>query len=179
INTGGYNYLQPENLNQNGWMFRTRLDYNISDNSKLYVTYNTQKETDNVPVHLWWQPANSIPFPNGMSSKDNSQTISGHFLHVFSPTLTTDVSLGLRYINYPLSRNSKDSWSAAQAGYPYQGIFNVSSNMMPDIGNGYWIAGVPQMAQPDIFEHGGGSFVWEKWNYSLQDDVTKSYKTHT
>ena len=176
--TGGYNYLQPENTNQNGWMFRTRVDYSLSDKSKLYVTYNTQKETDGVPVHLWWQPANSIPFPGGMSSHDNSQTISGHFLHVFGPTLTNDFSTALGYINYPLVRNNKNAWSAAANNYPYQGVFKTNTNMMPDLGNGYWIAGAPQMLQPDIFEN-GGHFVWQKYNYSLEDNVTKSYKTHT
>jgi hypothetical protein len=176
--TGGYNYLQPENVNQNGWMFRTRVDYAINDNSKLYVTYNTQKETDSVPVHLWWQPANSIPFPNGMSSKDDSRTISGHFLHVFGPTLTNDFSSALGYINYPLVRNNADSWSLAGNNYPYQGVFNAKTNMMPDIGNGYWLAGVPQMIQPDIFSN-GGHFIWEKYNFSLEDNLTKSYKTHT
>ena len=148
--TNGYNYLQPEYTNQNGWMFRTRLDYIVTDNSKLYVTYNTQKETDGVPVHLWWQPSNSIPFPGGMSSKDNSQTLTGHFLHVFGPTLTNDASVGFGYINYPLVRNSKNSWALATGGaagtpYPYQGVFTTKTNMMPDLGNGYWLAGVPQM----------------------------------
>jgi hypothetical protein len=181
--TGGYNYLQPEYTNQNGWMFRTRLDYIVSDNSKLYVTYNTQKETDNVPVHLWWQPVNSIPFPGGMSSKDNSQTVTGHFLHVFGPTLTNDASVGVGYINYPLVRSSKSSWALSTGGvsgtaYPYQGVFGTKTTMMPDIGNGYWIAGMPQMIQPDIFEN-GGHFTWQKYNLSVQDDVTKSYKTHT
>jgi len=181
--TGGYNYLQGENTNQNGWMFRTRLDYIVSDNSKLYVTYNTQKESDAVPVHLWWQPYNSIPFPGGMSSKDNSQTVTGHFLHVFGPTLTNDASVGLGYINYPLMRNSKGSWALSTGGlagtpYPYQGVFATKTTMMPQIGDGYWLAGVPQMIQPDIFAN-GGSFKWQKYNLSVQDDVTKSYKTHT
>jgi hypothetical protein len=173
--TGGYNLLVPENINQNGYMFRTRADYSFSDNTKFYVTYNTQKETDSAPVHLWWQPYNSIPFPGGMSSKDNSQTISGHFLHVFSPTLTNDFSTALGYINYPLTQDGS-GWT--DSSYPYKGVFPTKSTWMPDIGDGYWIAGMPQMIQPDIFTN-GGHFVWEKWNYSLEDSMTKSYKTHT
>ena len=51
--------------------------------------------------------------------------------------------------------------------------------MMPGISNGYWVAGVPFMDQQDIWENGGGTFAWKKWNFSLEDDVTKSYKTHT
>jgi hypothetical protein len=185
--TGGFNYLQPENLDQNGWMWRSRADYNFSDNTKFYGTYQIQKETDNVPVHLWWQPANSIPFPGGMASHDNSQTISGHFVKIINPTLTNDVATGIGYINYPLLKNSKTAWDATANGYPYNNLNgnptggtygNTVSNMMPQIGNGYWISGVPQMIQPDIFQN-GGHFLWEKWNYSLEDNLTKSYKTHT
>jgi hypothetical protein len=181
--TGGFNYLQPENVNQNGWMFHARVDYALSDNSKFYATYNTQKETDDTPVHIWWNPANSIPFPGGMSSKDNSQTVTGHFLHVFSPTLTNDASVALGFINYPLMRNNANAWGLSTGGvagtpYPYQGVFNTTANMMPSMGNGYWIAGVPQMEQYDIFGS-NGAFTWEKYNFSYQDDLTKSYKTHT
>jgi hypothetical protein len=186
--TGGFNYLQPETLDQNAFTFHTRVDYNLSDNTKLYISYNTQKETDNSPVHLWWTPPNSIPYPGGMTSKDNSQTISGHFLHVFSPTLTNEVTSGLGYINYPLVRNNKDAWSASKAGYPYKTVFGdpvnvkaspTNSYMMPGLSNGYWVAGVPFMDQNDIWENGGGTFAWKKWNFSIEDDLTKSYKTHT
>ncbi len=186
--TGGFNYLQSENLNQNAYTLHPRVDYNLSDNSKLYVTYNVQKETDNSPVHLWWTPPNSIPYPGGMTSKDNSQTLSGHFLHVFNPTLTNEVTSGLGYVNYPLQRNNKNAWGATTAGYPYKTVFGnptsgtygpTNSYMMPAISNGYWVAGVPFMDQQDIWENGGGTFTWKKWNFSLEDNVTKSFKTHT
>jgi hypothetical protein len=185
--TGGYNLLIPENLDQNAYTFHVRGDYDLNDSNKLYVTYNEQKETDASPVHLWWTPPNSIPFPGGMSSKDNSQTISGHFLHVFSPTLTNELTSGLGYINYPLMKNSKNGWGATANGYPYKTALGnptsgsygpTNSNMMPSISNGYWIAGTPFMDQPDIFQN-GGSFSWKKWNLSVEDNVTKSFRTHT
>jgi hypothetical protein len=185
---GGFNYVQPENLDQNAFTLHPRVDYNMSENSKLYVTYNMQKETDNSPVHLWWTPPNSIPYPGGMTSKDNSQTISGHYMKIFNPTLTNDLSMALGYINYPLQRNNKDAWGATANGWPYKTVFGdpnsgnfgpTNSYMMPAVSNGYWVAGVPFMDQQDIWENGGGTFSWKKWNYSLEDDVTKSYKTHT
>ena len=177
--TGGYNLLLPENLDQNGFMFRTRVDYAITDSSKVYATYNNQKETDDWPIHLWWNPANSVNFPGGMTTHDNSRTITGHFLHVFSPTLTNDVASTLAYITYPLVKNSANGWSAASNGYPYGGVFATNnSKMMPDLGNGYWLAGVPQMIQPDIFQN-NQNYVWQKWNYTAEDNLTKSYKTHT
>jgi hypothetical protein len=184
--TGGFNLLVPENLDQNGWMWRTRGDYNLSENTKIYGTYQIQKETDNVPVHLWWQPTNSIPFPGGMSSKDNSKTASGHFVKIINPTLTNDFSTALGYINYPLIKNSKSAWTATTVGYPYAQVFpGNATDWAPDYGNGYWLSGMPQMIQPDIFENGCKSgacnapFIWQKWNYSLEDNITKSYKTHT
>src|SRR5260370_26719813 len=147
-----------------------------------------QKETDASPIHLWWTPPNSIPFPGGMSSHDNSETISGHFVKIITPTLTNDLSGGLGYINYPLMRNSKTAWDATAAGYPYKTLFGnptsgtyspTNSNMMPDISNGYWVTtGIPFMDQPDIFQN-GGSFQWKKYNYSFEDTITKVYKTHS
>jgi hypothetical protein len=181
--TGGFNYIAPVSVDQNGWMWRTRADYNLSDNTKIYGTYQVQKETDNVPIHLWWQPFNSIPFPGGMSSKDNSHTVSGHFVKIISPTLTNDFSTGLGYINYPLTRSQKSAWAKSTGGiagtaYPYaNGPFQSNSLMMPDL-NAVWSSGIPAMAQPDIFSN-GNHFTWQKWNYSLEDSITKSYKTHT
>jgi carboxypeptidase family protein len=176
--TGGYNLIVPENLDQSGYMFHTRVDYNFNDNNHFYAGYNLQRETDQVPIHLWWTPPNSIPFPGGMSSKDNSQTISGHYIRVFNSTFTNDFTGALGYINYPLMRNNPDAWSATASSYPYGGVFKTSSNMMPGISNGYWIAGVPFMDQTDIFSS-GGAFVWKKWNLSFEDSATKVIKTHT
>ena len=182
--TGGYNFILPETVDQNGWMWRTRADYNASENTKLYATYQEQKETDNVPIHLWWQPGNSIPFPGGMSSKDNSQTISGHFVKIISSTLTNDMSGALGYINYPLTRTQKSAWARSTGGtaglgaYPYaDGPFPSTSLMMPQL-NDVWTAGMPAMNQPDIFSN-GGHFIWQKYNLSFEDSLTKSYKTHT
>ncbi len=187
LQTRGYNYVKPENTNQNGWMERTRVDYNLSDNDKVYATYQIQKETDTMPVHIWWQPTNSIPFPGGLSSHDNSQTVSGHYIKIVNPTLTNDFSGALGYINFPLVKNDPNAWSIASTGYPYKNVFNTNSNMAPAIGNGYWLSGMPQMIQNDLFENGctnsagcgNKPFVWKKWNLSLEDNVTKVFKTHT
>ena len=184
---GGFNLLVPEYVNQNAFTLHPRVDYNLSENTKLYVTYNMQRETDASPIHLWWTPPNSIPFPGGMSSKDNSETISGHLVKIINPTLTNDLSAALGYINYPLMRNSNTAWDATANNYPYKTLFGnptsgtytpTNSNMMPDISNGYWVTGVPFMDQPDIFEN-GGSFAWKKYNISGEDTITKVYKTHS
>jgi len=178
--SGGFNYVEKIPLNQNGWMLHPRVDYNFTDNTKLYVTYNEQRENDQEPIHLWWTPSNSVPFPGGMSSNDVSRTIAGHFLHVFSPSLTNEVIATYAYINYPLVPNNPSSYSNQSNGYPYApGPYATKSPYMPSISNGYWVNGVPQIDQGDIFSQSGGSFTWRKWTPTIEDNLTKSFKSHT
>ena len=47
---GGFNYVQAEIFNQNNTQWMSRVDYNISDNTKLFVRYNLQRETQQFPV---------------------------------------------------------------------------------------------------------------------------------
>jgi hypothetical protein len=178
--TSGFNYVQKFALTQNGWMLHPRVDYNFTDNTKLYVTYNEQNENDQEPIHLWWTPSNSIPFPGGMSSADKSRTLAGHFLHVFSPSLTNEVIGTYAYINYPLVANNPAAYSIKGANYPYaSGPYAAGSPYLPSISNGYWVNGVPQIDQGDIFSHSGGAFTWKKWTPTIEDNLTKSYKSHT
>jgi len=61
--TGGYNYVQAETFNQNNVQWMTRVDYSISDNTKLFVRYNYQRETQQFPVGLWWRQTDQVPYP--------------------------------------------------------------------------------------------------------------------
>jgi hypothetical protein len=36
---GGYNYYEPVVSTNNGWVYRLRMDYNLNDNNKFYVSY--------------------------------------------------------------------------------------------------------------------------------------------
>src|SRR5439155_26019239 len=42
--TGGFNYVQAQTFNQNNTQWLSRVDYNISDHTKLFVRYNLQRE---------------------------------------------------------------------------------------------------------------------------------------
>ncbi len=99
--TGGYNYVKQEVFNQNGWQWLTRADYSISDNTKLFVRYNLQKETQLFPVGLWWRNATQIPYPTPVLGKNQSQSVSASLTHVFSPSLTNEFVFGYTYIDFP------------------------------------------------------------------------------
>ena len=61
--TGGFNYVQAETFNQNNTQWMSRVDYSLSDNTKLFVRYNLQRETQQFPVGLWWRNGGQVPYP--------------------------------------------------------------------------------------------------------------------
>src|SRR5262249_4221678 len=46
----GFNYVQQVSFPQNGWQSVGRIDYSISDNTKLFVRYYHQQEVQNFPI---------------------------------------------------------------------------------------------------------------------------------
>ena len=50
---GGYNWVDDLHFNQNNFQWMSRVDYSISDNTKLFVRYNLQREVQLFPIGLW------------------------------------------------------------------------------------------------------------------------------
>ncbi len=62
--TGGWNYVDNLLVDQPNHQFLTRVDFNISDNTKMFVRYNLQRETQNFVIGLWWrQSGDNVPYP--------------------------------------------------------------------------------------------------------------------
>ena len=62
--------MQSEVFNQNNQQFVIRGDYNISDNTKLFVRYNYQRETQQFPVGLWWRNGSQVPYPTPVDGQE-------------------------------------------------------------------------------------------------------------
>jgi len=178
--TGGFNYFKQFVTNQNGNIFRTRVDYDLSDNTKLYVSYQRQGQTSEVPVQLWWIANPAAPYPGGMSSGDRSHSISGNFVHVFSPTLTNEFIATWAYLDSPLSPNDPSLVSRSNLGYPYAGVYGNEVQYMPAVMNAWWSAslGYPHVYQPDMFEPNGVNTLTKKIP-TFQNNLTKVLSTHT
>ena len=43
----------------------SRVDLNVSNNTRLFARYNLQAEEQNFPVGLWWRNAAQVPYPTG------------------------------------------------------------------------------------------------------------------
>ncbi len=82
--TGGYNYIQAKIFNQNNRQWTIRGDWNLSDNTKVFVRYNYQREIQLFPVGLWWRNADQVPYPTAIEGRNSSDSVTGTLTHVFS-----------------------------------------------------------------------------------------------
>jgi hypothetical protein len=183
---GGYNYFFPIAALHNGYVFRGRGDYNFDENNKLFITY--QYSSDSQPsdgeAHMWWLPSNSVVFPGGgLFNPTQTKNITGNFLHVFSPTLTNQMTAFWTYYNSPQSPANFNSVLRSTVNYPatYGTIFSKTQPLPQTMVPGWNQAGnytFPDFSQWDVFSGSGGSYYIRKENPAFADDLTKVYKNH-
>jgi hypothetical protein len=179
---GGYNYYQPiDNIN-NGWVYRLRVDYNLSDKTKLYISYQQAYSAELAQgngAHIYWTPGNAIPFPGGgISGLVYTKAISGHFVHTFSPTSTNEFIASWGYGNFPFSVPNIKAAYKSTLNYPYGTVFGAGSQLIPS----YSSPGTnsfPDFSQNDIFENPLGSYEVRKEVPSFADNFTKVWGSHT
>src|SRR5207247_8697129 len=88
-----YNYIQSQIFNQNNTQWMSRVDYNISDNTKLFVRYNLQRETQLFPVGYWWRNNDQVPYPTPLAGKNLSGSVTASLTHVCTRALPSNLSL--------------------------------------------------------------------------------------
>ena len=72
--TDGYNYVQNVPIDQNMHQWLTRVDINVSNNTRLFARYNLQAEEQNFPVGLWWRNAAQVPYPTEVTAPNRSHS---------------------------------------------------------------------------------------------------------
>jgi len=177
--TGGYNYVQAQTFNQNNTQWMTRVDNNISDNTKLYLRYNLQRETQLFPVGLWWRNGGQVPYPTPVQGKNRSDSATASLTHVFSPTATNEFIFGYTFIGFPNVFEDPSKVDRAKVGYNYKGIFKNGIAQIPSFGQFGGEAAL--VFNPGGFEAGGPSagLYANKYMPSVSDTVTKVWGTHT
>ena len=180
--TGGYNYVQAETFNQNNVQWMSRVDYSISDNTKLFVRYNLQRETQQFPVGLWWRQTDQVPYPTPVEGKNKSDSVTASLTHVFNPTMTNEFVFGYTYIGFPNVFQDPSKVDRSNVGYGYQGLFKNGVAQIPSFGGLGWTAQEAGLIfNPGGFEAGGPSagLYADKWMPSFSDTITKVAGTHT
>jgi Carboxypeptidase regulatory-like domain len=175
--TGGYNYIDNLLVDQNGWQGLARVDVNVSDNTKLFLRYNIQRETQPFVIGLWWRNgARQVPYPSSISGKNRSDSVTASLTHVFNPTLTNETIFGVTYINFPNQWDNQQAISRTALGYPYQGVFGQNSDQIPSIDAGGWGDNGPLYYNPGGFDP---ILFAKKWQISASDNLTKVWGLHT
>ena len=126
--SSGYNYVQAFSVAQNSWQNVLRGDYNITDNTKAYVTWSRQRERANMPMGLWINSGdNVVPAPSDAVGINGSDNVTVNFLHMFSPSMTSETTFGYTKINFPTDLQNPAKQTRAGVGFPLHGIFGSSN----------------------------------------------------
>jgi hypothetical protein len=176
--TGGYNYVQAQTFNQNNHQWATRVDYSISDNTKVFVRYNLQREVQQFPVGLWWRNGSQVPYPTPVLGKNRSDSVSASLTHVFNPTMTNEFVFGYTFIGFPNVFEDPAKVDRTNVGYDYTGIFHNGISQIPSIGN--YGAETAMIFNPGGFEAGGptSGLYANKYMPSVSDTFAKVLGTH-
>ena len=142
----GNNYVQdvtqPMNMTQN----LARVDFDYSDKSKLYVTYNRQHQTATWAVGMWANTASAdaVPAPTPLLGGDLSDFVSANFMHVISPSMTSETRFTYTYEDYPataqdpakLQRSSIPNFTLKGIyGQPTAPMYATWGSGFPDLGD--------------------------------------------
>jgi hypothetical protein len=182
---GGYNYYQPIINHVNGWVWRARLDYNLSDRTKVYISYQQEYSSSldqGNGAHIYWTPGNSIPYPGGgLYQFSYTKTLAGHLIHIFSPTATNELIASWGYGNLPNQPAHPEGAFRSTFSYPtgagYGPVFSPGSQLAP----AYNSAGTntfPDFSQGDDYEP-SGVYQVRKEVPAFSDNFTKVLGSHT
>ena len=179
-NSAGANYQYLLNPPQDRWELRLRGDYNISDNTKLFFSWNRQDEQDASPINVWWNIGGALPYPSNMIATQQSNVYSSNLTHVFSPTLTNEfVFADATFLN-PINLANPAAVDPSKLGFQMKGLFPTGSPYTPQIPNLFsWenFAGYSAYTFGDKgFTAGFGKLSQAP---NISDNVSKVWGTHT
>jgi len=172
--TGGFNYIQSFNAPQNSWQNLLKGDWAISENTKAYISWSRQRESATMPFGLWNSASDwSVPSPSAVVGNNGSDFLVASFLHVFSPTMTSETHFGYTKITFPTSPVNPAKLLRKNAGFPLTGVFNNPE--MPALLT--WGQSLPNFG--DIGHDYHPSMIANKGIPSVAENLTKVLGTHT
>ena len=175
----GYNWVDDRKFNQNSFQWMSRIDYSFSDNTKLYVRYNAQREVQLFPIGLWSAAnLNAQPYPTPIQGKNQSDSVTASLTHVFNSSMTNEAVFGYTYIGFPNVFEDPTKVTRSTIGYQYKGLFKNGITQFPSLNASGEIASISTYGG---FEVGGATqgLYADKWLPSFSDTVSKIYGKHT
>ncbi len=181
-NPFGYNYIKQLQQNQNGFVFRSTLQYNINSNNNLFLVYGLQKEVDEDPVDLGSFPTGSVPYPGGITTGDVSNVLAARYTRYFGATVTNELSAAMSFVSLPGKMGNPtavdrfDIPGNGGLGFNYLGEYkNNNDYAVPAISSG-GSNGYPNLQMPGGFYN--NRVHTKKVDPILQDNLSWQLKNH-
>jgi hypothetical protein len=181
-NAQGYNYYAPVPGLNNGWVYRLRVDYNLDDNTKLYITFQKAHNSElasGTGAHIYWTPGAAIPYPGGgVHQVFDGKVLAGHLVHTFNSTTTNDLMAAWSYGSFPFTEPDPTAALRSTLGYPtsYGSVFGAAVNIPAYSGGTNTF---PDFSQNSIFDDPQGTYAVRKEVPQFSDTFTKVWGSHT
>jgi hypothetical protein len=176
---GGYNYVDQLQFKQNNWQWMSRLDYSVSDYTKIYIRYNLQKETQLFPIGLWSSArVQQLPYPSRIVGANRSDSVTASVTKVLNPSMSNEFVFGYTAILFPNVFESPDKIDRTKLGFNVKGLFKNGVAQIPNIASS---GELPALSTNGGFEVGGpGKGLYaNKFMPSASDNLSKIWRTHT
>jgi hypothetical protein len=177
-NPGGYNYIFATTHSDNQYQLRPRIDWSINDNTKLFVSYNRQRELNHNNSTEWWGTNPTVPYPSPLQEGNSSDSISANLTKVFTPTLTNEFIFTYTNLDVPNTFVDPAKVDPTKAGINYKYLFNNQPHTVLPVLTG-WSDGVANMLNPSGFQAAKGNLYADKWLPTIADNVSWVKGTHT
>ena len=176
----GFNYVVTNLENNDLYQARTRVDYSITDKTKIFGTYNVERGLSGIPEVPYYSPAQSgdlggIDTPGGLVSTINSQTAGINLTTVITQSLTNELTANLTILDQEFLAKNQAALNSTTIGYPYQGLFGSNTLQYPQF-HDYGYDGLPLGLFPDFSV---AKPYAKKFLPSVGDNVTYVIKKHT
>jgi Carboxypeptidase regulatory-like domain/TonB-dependent Receptor Plug Domain len=194
---GNYNYagrpLYPLNRDEEN----VRVDYNLTDNVRMYARLSRNHDTQYYPWGLWsgigsnW--TSNIPEPTPTVGDNLGESVSVNLVNVINPTLTNEFQFNVSQLTLPNHFQDPSKISKSALGFQFKGL-TFQNSQVPAFANGVSYKGdeLPQITDQWNFYNGGnpGTGRWgegdvgsgifaDKTIFEFIDNLTKVKGTHT
>jgi hypothetical protein len=182
VNAGGWNYVQPFINHDNGWVARGRIDYDWNESNQLYISYQQsfdQQFSGGCGEAFYSGCSNgNLQYPGGGLQKQTfSKVLNGHYVHIFSPTLTNEALANWVWGNIPiLPGNNPSANFRSTLGANFGCVYCANPKYMPTFGGSQY--GYTAVNQADDWEP-NNYYIVKKQVPSFADNLTKVWGNHT
>jgi carboxypeptidase family protein len=193
---GQYNFAGNPLLPLNRDVQTVKVDYNLTEKSRMYVRLARNHDTQFYPWGLWsgvgsgW--TSNVPEPTPTVGNNLGESVALNFVNTISPTLTNEFQFNVSKLTLPNHYQDPSKLSKASLGFQFPGL-TFQNSSVPGFTNGRTYTGdeVPQITDQWNFYNGGnpGTGRWgegdvsngifaDKTVFEFIDNLTKVHGTH-